>query len=59
MTLKPRHFLAITVAALTLVPSGMHRFAMPNKITMSRAQYLTDQSFYSGWGIRASLSSVG
>lgn len=49
MMLRGLHFIAIMFAALTLIPSGAHLFALPNKINMGPAQYFTVQSIYSGW----------
>ena len=44
-------FLALTLTALALVPSGAHLFALPNKINLVAEQYFIVQSIYRGWSL--------
>src|SRR5262249_61573838 len=44
-------FLALTLTALALVPSGAHLFALPNKINLAAEQYFIVQSIYRGWSL--------
>jgi hypothetical protein len=44
-------FVAITLTALALVPSGAHLFELPNKIGLSQEQYFTVQAIYQGWAM--------
>ena len=39
MPLKVVQFLALTLTALALVPSGAHLFALPNKINLTFAAF--------------------
>jgi hypothetical protein len=50
---KSVSFLALVFTALALVPYGAHLAALPNKIGMTREQYLIAQSVYSGWALFA------
>jgi hypothetical protein len=49
--LKIVQFLALTLTALALVPSGAHLFALPNKIGLAAEQYFIVQSIYRGWSL--------
>ena len=51
MPLKVVQFLALTLTALALVPSGAHLFALPNKINLVAEQYFITQSIYRGWSL--------
>jgi hypothetical protein len=51
MMLKTVMFLALVLSALALIPYGAHLFSLPNKIGMTREQYLVAQSVYSGWSL--------
>jgi hypothetical protein len=44
-------FAALVLTALTLIASGAHLFALPNKIAMSRDHYFIAQSIYRGWAL--------
>ena len=44
-------FLALTLTALALVPSGAHLFALPNKISLAAEQYFIVQNTYRGWSL--------
>jgi hypothetical protein len=49
--LKIVQFLALTLTALALVPSGAHLFALPNKIDLVAEQYFIVQNIYRGWSL--------
>lgn len=49
--LKLVQFVAIALAALALVPSGAHLFALGNKINLGAEQYFIVQNIYRGWGL--------
>ena len=51
MPLKTVQFLALTLTALALVPSGAHLFALPNKISLTAEQYFIVQNTYRGWSL--------
>ena len=51
MPLKIVQFLALTLTALALVPSGAHLFALPNKINLVAEQYFIVQNIYRGWSL--------
>ena len=42
---------AITSAALCLVPAGAHFFELPNKMALSPSEYMTVQKIYAGWAL--------
>src|SRR5262249_35888737 len=42
-------FASLVFVSLALVPGGAHLLALPNKIGMSAADYLTAQQAYRGW----------
>src|SRR5262249_27555821 len=46
--LKLVQFVAITLAALALVPSGAHLFALGNKVNLGAEQYFIVQNIYRG-----------
>src|SRR5438105_4236739 len=49
MTIKRIRFTSLLLAALALIPSGAHLFALPNKIHLAGPEYLTVQQIYRGW----------
>jgi hypothetical protein len=49
MAIRTLLFLAIVLMGVSLVPSGAHLFALPNKIGMSQEDYFTAQQIYAGW----------
>jgi len=51
MGLKVTQFLALLLTALALVPTGVHLFELPNKISLSEEQYFTVQGIYRGWAL--------
>jgi hypothetical protein len=51
MALRTVQFLVIVFTALALVPAGAHLFALPNKIGMEEAAYITAQQIYAGWAL--------
>jgi hypothetical protein len=48
-------FLSVMFAALALVPVMAHLFELPNKIGLSRDDYLTVQQIYRGWALAGIL----
>jgi membrane protease YdiL (CAAX protease family) len=44
-------FLSVLFAALALAPALAHLFELPNKMGLSRDEYLTVQQIYSGWAL--------
>jgi len=44
-------FLAVSLTALALVPSGAHFFALPNKIDLTQEHYFIAQNIYRGWAL--------
>ena len=51
MLVKLFYFLALFFAALALGPALAHLLELPNKISLSRADYLTVQQIYRGWAL--------
>lgn len=51
MRLATARFLSLLFVALTLAPSMAHLLELPNKIGMSREDYLTVQQIYRGWAL--------
>lgn len=51
MALATTRFLSLLFAALALSPALAHLLELPNKIGLSRADYLTVQKIYSGWAL--------
>lgn len=51
MVPKTIQFLAVTLTALALVPSGAHLLALPNKIGLLRDAYYVAQGGYHGWAL--------
>jgi hypothetical protein len=49
--IKSFYFLAIFFAALALGPAMAHLLELPNKINLSREDYLTVQQIYRGWAL--------
>jgi hypothetical protein len=49
--LKVVQFAAITLAALTLAPSGAHLFALGSKVNLGAEQYFIVQNIYRGWDL--------
>jgi hypothetical protein len=49
--LKVVQFAAITLAALALVPSGAHLFALGSKVNLGAEQYFIVQNIYRGWDL--------
>ena len=64
MRLKIVSFLSLLFIALALGPAMAHLLELPNKINLSREDYLTVQQIYRGWAllgiiIAGELVSVG
>lgn len=51
MGLKTMRFLALLFTALALAPALAHLLELPNKIGLSREDYLTVQQIYRGWAL--------
>src|SRR5688500_10358899 len=51
MPLTVARFCSLLFVALALAPSAAHLLELPNKIGLSRADYLTVQQIYSGWAL--------
>ena len=51
MLIKTFYFLALFFASLALAPAMAHLLELPNKIELSRADYLTVQQIYRGWAL--------
>src|SRR5919109_11895 len=51
MWLKRIYFLSLLFAALALAPAMAHLLELPNKIHLSREDYLTVQQIYRGWAL--------
>lgn len=51
MGLKAVRFLALLLTALALAPALAHLLELPNKIGLSREEYLTVQQIYRGWAL--------
>jgi hypothetical protein len=49
MSLDVLRILAVLFTALALVPAGAHVLELPNKMTLSRDEYLIAQRLYRGW----------
>src|SRR5262245_48367558 len=47
--------LAVMFTALALVPAMAHALELPNKLPMSRENYLTVQRLYRGWALAGVL----
>jgi hypothetical protein len=48
---KTIYFLSLLFAALALVPTMAHLLELPNKINLSRDDYLIVQQIYRGWNL--------
>lgn len=51
MGLTAARFFSLLFAALALAPALAHLLELPNKIGLSRGDYLTVQQIYSGWAL--------
>lgn len=51
MKLAAVRFLSLLFAALALAPAAAHLLELPNKIGLSREDYLTAQQLYRGWAL--------
>jgi hypothetical protein len=51
MGLKTIRFLALLFTSLALAPALAHLLELPNKIDLSRDDYLTIQQIYRGWAL--------
>jgi hypothetical protein len=51
MSLKAIYFFSLLFAALALAPAMAHLLVLPNKINLSREDYLTVQQIYRGWAL--------
>src|SRR5215471_10464304 len=51
MWLKRIYFLSLFFVALALAPAMAHLLELPNKINLSREDYLTVQQIYRGWAL--------
>ncbi len=51
MLTKTFYFLALFFSALALGPALAHLLELPNKINLSREEYLTVQQIYRGWAL--------
>jgi hypothetical protein len=51
MWVKTSYFLSLVFAALALAPAMAHVLELPNKINLSREDYLTVQQIYRGWAL--------
>ena len=50
---KTIYFLSLLFASLALVPTMAHLLELPNKINLSRDNYLIVQQIYRGWALLA------
>jgi MFS family permease len=48
---KTLYFFSLLFAALALAPAMAHLLELPNKINLSREDYLTVQQIYRGWAL--------
>lgn len=51
MSIKTIYFIALFFVALTLGPALAHLLELPNKINLTREEYLTVQQIYRGWAL--------
>lgn len=51
MLIKTCYFLAIFFTALTLSPAMAHLLELPNKMYLTREEYLVVQQIYRGWAL--------
>ncbi|MGZ5127578.1 MAG: DUF1772 domain-containing protein [Burkholderiales bacterium] len=51
MKLTAARFFSLLFAALALAPALAHLLELPNKINLSRGDYLTVQQIYEGWAL--------
>jgi hypothetical protein len=59
MGLRIASFLSLVLVALALAPAMAHLLELPNKITLSREDYLTVQQIYRGWALRSHAAGTG
>ena len=52
MWLKAIYFFSLLFAALALCPAMAHLLELPNKMNLSREDYLTVQQIYRGWALQ-------
>ena len=55
MRLNAARFFSLLFAALALAPALAHLLELPNKIGLSRDEYLTVQQIYRGWALLGSV----
>ncbi len=51
MTIKALQFIAILCTAIAMAGGCAHLFELPNKMRLSREDYLTVQQIYRGWAL--------
>jgi hypothetical protein len=51
LALTAARFFSLLFAALALAPALAHLLELPNKINLSRDDYLTVQQIYKGWAL--------
>jgi FtsH-binding integral membrane protein len=51
MRLKTIEFLSLLFVALAMAPAMAHLLELPNKISLSREEYLVVQQIYQGWAL--------
>lgn len=51
MSIKTIYFIALFFVAVTLGPALAHLLELPNKINLTREEYLTVQQIYRGWAL--------
>lgn len=51
MSTSHLRILAVVLTALALVPAGAHLLALPNKMALSRDDYVAVQAIYRGWAL--------
>jgi len=51
MSMKTIYFIALFFVAVTLGPALAHLLELPNKINLTREEYLTVQQIYRGWAL--------
>jgi hypothetical protein len=55
LRLNAARFFSLLFAALALAPALAHLLELPNKIGLSRDEYLTVQQIYRGWALLGSV----
>jgi hypothetical protein len=51
MSVKTIYFISLLFTSLALTPAFAHLLELPNKINLSREDYLTVQQNYRGWAL--------